>query len=196
METRVGSESDAVWRFELFGGPRAGRGEACVTAAPFATALRLVDAESDARWLAALPTTRIALLAGALERKRLRAVGRLLPRTRAALGTRFAFHYREFARLAGPAANARPTSAAKAFAAYLHAHAADAGIAAPTVEIARYEAAWLRAVEPKPCCVASLFRSLPERRASWVLYLWVRLFPRGRVWHAVLPLSLRARGWS
>jgi hypothetical protein len=158
----------------------------------------------ETRRVAELSAGEVRGFARSLRRKRLGEVAKLLPMTRRALGALFD---RLFFRYAGTADRSVPRGIRKhredaaAFASFLAAEASAGGVPpAWAADLARYEAAGLKASEPGRTCLVCWYRYPVARLAGSspapgpTVGLWVRLFPLGRLWHVTLSLPwLRRR---
>jgi hypothetical protein len=114
------------------------------TAAAVAAGL---DAD-DVAGAAHVPPTQVRLFARSLLRKRLGEVAKLLPATRAAVGDRFARWFFGYAETTAPDGIDKHWRDAQAFAAYLLRMPELDELPMNARETLRYEAAWLRALDP------------------------------------------------
>ena len=183
--------TDAALREQFFADPRA----ACEV-------FRL--SPNEAQQLGQLSSEQVGFFANSLRRKRLNAVGKLLPLTKRALGDYFAELFGQYADSFMPSGTAKHRQDAIAFVAYIE-EALSVHTTEPTraVGLARYEAAWLKAADPTSRWIVCRLREpisrlvrcarhdAPSPRAT--VALWFRLSPRSRLRHVVLS---RPRLWQ
>ena len=149
--------------------------------------------------LEALSVRQVRFAATGLRHKRLNAVARLLPFTRAALGDRFGPLFMRHAAVYAPSGIRKHRDDALAFAAFVERLARCEPIAPPVAaDQLRYEASWLRAADADPCLIVRRFQH-PVRTRGGVgrdprainllgIALWVRFWPGGRLRHLLLAL--------
>ena len=149
-----------------------------------------------------LSAGQLTFFAHSLQRKRLNAVGKLLPLTKRALGGHFADLFAQHAVTFVPRGARRSRADAMGFADYVEEIAHRDGLEPPwVIELLRYEAARLTAVDPRSRCTIRWFRRpigrlvrqvrqgerVPSSSRRPTIALWLRLSPRGRLWHVILP---------
>lgn len=178
------------------------------------------DPAAGGQWLGLTPeevgqlsaaAAQISFFALSLQRKRLNEVNRLLPLTRRALGPQFGAMFLEYARTSVPRGLRKHQDDARAFADFIGQRArTGVVVSAWGGEVARYEAAWIRASDPTCRCLVLWFyhpvgtlaqnpaqndlAALPLKQ--FTLAAWYRLAAAGRVRHIVFswPRFMPAKG--
>jgi len=183
--------TDAAFRERFLADPR-GQGET------------LGLAPTDVEQLSGLSPQQLGFFARSLYRKRLGEVRKLLPATRRALGPRFAALFQQFCDGYTPGGTKKHRDDALAFAAFLR---REWSVPPWIVDLARYEAAWLRATAGECVVLACWFRypvgamvrevaegnglQPPDKRPT--LAFWFRLLGRGRLRHGAWTVFSRPR---
>ncbi len=165
-------------------------------------ALGLSDEESQQ--LAQLSAQQVNFFADSLKRKRLNEACKLMPLTHRVLGKRFGALFRRYADTHVPRGTKKHLEDALAFSAFVEQASPIKGIERWTVDLLRYEAAWLKAWDPTCRWILRWFQhpvaklvhrlemenEVPLPRAKPTIAFWFRLSPRGRLCHFVLSLPL------
>ena len=164
----------------------------------------------ELRQLERLSERQAHFFAAALLHKRLNGVAGLLPLTREALGDRFHDLFERYASSYAPRGVHKHRDDALAFAAYLERLARVQPLGpVSALDQLRYEAAWLRAAQPEPCCLIRSFRHPVTTRprlfshqgptatsGNGAIGIWLRLSPRGRLRHTIWPRWWPSLWWS
>jgi hypothetical protein len=175
-------------------------------AAPEVVAKRFGLSDDELSQVQPLSAGQVEYFAGAVRRKRLRAVARLLPLSHRALGPRFAALFADYASGSAPGRRPRQRQDAVAFAAYVERIARTEPLEpAWAAEQMRYEAAWVAMAEPGRRVLVRRLREpisaraplagaeRPARARGRGLAIWWRLSPDSRSGHLVL--SVPRFGW-
>ena len=162
-------------------------------ARPQAVAEEFGIAPDAARQLAELSAAQVAGFARCLQRKRLNEVRRMLPETCRALGSDLAQVFEAHAARFQPQGVRRHLDDALAFARFL---SQSPGVNTDLVDLARYEAHWLRFRQGRVGPLLAIFRSDPRETATGccaesghnrgLLACWFRL--GGRLRHVAIRL--------
>ena len=169
---------------------------------PFKTGAEFGLGRDEAEQLARLSARQVNFFAGTLHAKRLQEVRDLLPLTARALGERAAPLFGEYAETNLPGGIKKHRADAAAFADYLAACDALGADSRWVADLARYEKSWLEAADMPRGIIARRFHfavnalardvlrgnARPAARPKTTLALWLRLSPRHRLTHSVLPL--------
>ncbi len=150
--------------------------------------------------LAPLSAQQVDFFAGSLQRKRFNEICKLLPLTHRMVGKRFSALFREYAETNRMK---KPREEAQAFANYVKKHGSIE--TRWSVELLRYETAWLETTRPDCRFIIRGFRydikklvksflkkdaNQPTLQKQPTLALWFRLSRQGRLRHLVLSLPL------